>query len=306
MAKATPTKRADGYLRPGTLQRLKPLDLVARELVEGVRVGVHKSPLKGFSTEFAQHRQYVPGDELKHVDWRVYGRSGRYYVKLFEAETNFDANILLDASTSMRFAGGGIEGLSKLEYAKYAAAAMAYLIADQRDAVGLGVFDSELRTYIEPSSSMAAVRRIASELEAVEPQPKTDIGSILHEFARRMKRRGVVILFSDLFDQEEALLKGLEHLRHRGHNVIVFHVLDGDELHFPFTGNARFNDLEGDDQVLADPRRIRAAYLRELESFTNRIRLACERTRVDYVLADTSKPIEALLSGYLVNRQNGR
>ncbi|MEX0654225.1 MAG: DUF58 domain-containing protein [Phycisphaeraceae bacterium] len=294
------------YLRPGTLQRLKPLDLVARELVEGMRVGVHKSPLKGFSTEFAQHRPYVPGDTLKHIDWRVYGRSGRYYIKLFEAETNFESMLLLDASSSMHFAGGGLEGMSKLEYAKYCAAALAYLVVDQRDAVGLGVFDSALRTYIPPSSSQAAIRQIAGELEGVGHEPKTDVAGILHEFARRLKRRGVVILFSDLLGQEAALAKGLEHLRHRGHNVIVFHVMDAHELSFPFTGNVRFRDLEGPDQLLADPRRIRAAYMKELEAFLDRVRLTCERAKVDYVLADTSRPIEALLSGYLVGRAEGR
>ncbi len=294
------------YLRSGTMQRLKPLDLVARELVEGMRVGMHKSPLKGFSTEFAQHRQYVPGDALKHIDWRVYGRSGRYYIKLYEAETDFDAMLLLDASQSMHFGGGGIEGLTKLEYAKYLVAAMAYLVVDQRDAAGLGVFDSELRTYLEPSSSQAAIRQIAGALEDLPTQPKTDVAAILHQFARRLRRRGIVILFSDLLDQEQTLLKGLEHLRHRGHNVIVFHVLDGHELTFPLSGNARFTGLEGEDPIVADPRRIRAAYMRELHTFLDRIRTTCEKARVDYVLADTSRPIEAVLSGYLVSRSQGR
>jgi uncharacterized protein (DUF58 family) len=294
------------YLRPDTMQRLKPLDLVARELVEGVRVGMHKSPLKGFSTEFAQHRQYVPGDAIKHIDWRVYARSGRYYVKLFEAETNYDAMLLLDASSSMQFAGGGIEGISKLDYAKYLAAALAYVVVDQRDAAGLGVFDSELRTYIEPSSSQSAIRNIARALEDVPSLPKTDVTAILHAFAKRMRRRGVIILFSDLFDQEQTLVKGLEHLRHRGHNVIVFHVLDSHELTFPLSGNTRFLGLEQEESIVADPRRIRAVYLQELNAFLDRIRLCCEKARVDYVLADTSRPIEAVLTGYLVGRSLGR
>ncbi len=302
----TDNPTAGRYLRPGTLQRLKPLDLVARELVEGLRVGAHKSPLKGFSTEFAQHRPYVPGDTLKHIDWRVYGRSGRYYIKLYEAETNFESMLLLDASRSMHFAGGGIEGLSKLEYAKYLAAALAYLVVDQRDAVGLGVFDSELRHYLPPSSSEAAVRNLAGLLEDVKPVPGTDVSSILHAFARRLKRRGIVILFSDLLGQEATLAKGLEHLRHRGQNVIVFHVMDGHELSFPFSGNTRFRDLEGDEQLKADPRRIRAAYLKELDAFLDRVRLTCEKAKVDYVLADTSRPIDALLAGYLVGRAEGR
>jgi len=202
-------------------------------VVEGMRVGMHKSPLRGFSTEFAQHRQYVQGDPIRHLDWRVYGRTGRYYLKLFEAETNFTANLLLDASRSMHYASGPV---SKLEYAKYMAASLAYLIAEQRDSVGLAVFDDKLREYVEPSGARAAVRVIAEQLELVRPEPRTDVANILHEFARRMRRRGFVILFSDLFDHVEEFLKGLDHLRFGGHNVTVFHLLDPYELTFPFGG----------------------------------------------------------------------
>jgi uncharacterized protein (DUF58 family) len=287
------------YLDPEVLQKIGSLELIAREVVEGLRVGMHKSPLRGFSTEFAQHRQYVHGDEMRHVDWRVYGRTRRYYVKLFEAETNFTANLLLDASSSMHYASGAV---SKLEYAKYMAASLAYLIVHQRDSVGLGVFDGRLRSYVEPSGTTAVIRTIAGELEKVDPQPRTDIAAILHEFALRIPRRGFVMLFSDLFDHVEEFLGGLDHLRFRGHNVTVFHVLDPHELTFPFDGSWKFKGLELEGEIITQPKRIRAAYLRELRKFTRQIRQSCERSHVDYVLVDTSRPLDVALSAYLLGR----
>ncbi|MDP6111158.1 MAG: DUF58 domain-containing protein [Planctomycetota bacterium] len=287
------------YLDPATLQKIGSLELVAREVVEGVRVGMHKSPLRGLSTEFSQHRPYVPGDGIRNIDWRVYGRTSRYYIKLFEAETNFTANLLLDASSSMSYSSGEI---SKLEYAKYMAASLAYLIVKQRDQVGLGVFDSDLRHYIEPKSTMGVIRTIAESLEDVDHEPKTNVYTILDEFARRMSRRGFVILFSDLFDDLDGFIKGLNHLRFRGHNVVVFHVLDPYELTFPFDGVFKFNGLELDGDIVTQPKRIRAAYLRELEKFLESARRACEKAHVDYVLVDTSKPIETALVSFLVGR----
>lgn len=291
------------YLDPRTLQRLGHLELVARQVVEGMRVGHHKSPLHGFSTEFAQHRQYVPGDELKHVDWRVYGRTSRYYVKLYEAETNFTANLLLDASRSMHYSSGGV---SKLEYAKFMAASLAHLIVEQRDSVGLAVFDSALRSYIPPKSTMGIVRNIAAELEKVQGVPRTDIAAMLHEFARRIDRKGFVMLFSDLLDNVDDFLKGLDHLRFRGHNVTVFQILDPYELTFPFDGTYKFRGLENDGEVVTQPKRMRQAYMTELEKFLKRIRTACERSNVDYVLVDTSRPVELTLSSYLIARMNSK
>jgi uncharacterized protein (DUF58 family) len=287
------------YLDPEILQKIGSLELVAREVVEGTRVGMHKSPLRGFSTEFVQHRPYVHGDELRHVDWRVYGRTSRYYVKLYEAETNFTANILLDASSSMRYSSGK---LSKLEYAKYTAASLAYLVLQQRDSVGLAVFDSELRRYIEPKGTLGVIRNIADELEQAKDEPRTNIAALLHEFARRIPRRGLVILFSDLFDHVEDFLAGLDHLRFQGHNVIVFHVMDPDELRFPFDGSWRFKGLELEGEIITQPRRIRAAYLNELRKFLQQIKKSCERSHVDYVLIDTSKPVDVALSAYLIAR----
>jgi uncharacterized protein (DUF58 family) len=294
-----PSTQNRRYLDPKVLQRIGSLELVAREVVEGLRVGMHKSPLRGFSTEFAHHRQYVPGDTVRHIDWRVYGRTQRYYIKLFEAETNFDANLLLDASTSMRFTSGG---LSKLEYAKFMAASLAYLIIQQRDSVGLAAFDDALREYIPPKSTQGVVGTIGRMLEGIEGQPRTNIARLLHEFAQRIPRRGFVVLFSDLLDNVEDFVKGLNHLRFRGHNIIVFHLLDPYELTFPFDGTCKFKGLELDGQIITQPRRVRQAYLDELGKFLRQIRGACERAQVDYVLVDTSRPIEAVLSAYLIGR----
>ena len=292
-------KTKQPYLDPAVLQKLGSLDLVARQVVEGLRVGMHKSPLRGFSTEFAQHRQYVPGDELRHIDWRVYGRTSRYYLKLYEAETNFTANLLLDASRSMHYGSGPV---NKLEYAKYMAASLAYLIVEQRDSVGLAVFDSELKQYIAPKSTMSVVRTIASELEKVKPEPRTNIAALLHEFANRITNRGFVILFSDLLDNVEQFMKGLDHLRYRGHNVIVFHVLDPFELTFPFDGSMKFIGLENDGDVVTQPKRVRAKYLEELQKFLRHVKTSCERRQVDYLLVNTAKPLDEVLSAYLLSR----
>jgi uncharacterized protein (DUF58 family) len=293
------TRQKLRYLDPEILQKIGSLELVAREVVEGTRVGMHKSPLRGFSTEFVWHRPYVHGDELRHLDWRVYARTGRYYIKLFEAETNFTANLLLDASSSMRYCSNRI---SKLEYAKYLAACLSYLVLQQRDSVGLAVFDSQLRRYIEPKGTMGVIRNIAEELENAHDEPRTDIAALLHEFARRIPRRGLVILFSDLFDHVEDFLAGLDHLRFQGHNVIVFHILDPHELTFPFDGSWKFKGLELDGEIVTQPKRIRSAYLEELRKFLRTIKLSCERSQVDYILVDTSRPINVVLSAYLIAR----
>lgn len=287
------------YLEPRLLEKLGNLELAARQVVEGSRVGVHKSPLRGFSTEFAQHRGYVPGDSLRHIDWRVYGRSERYYVKLYEAETNFDANLLVDASASMRY---GSTGSTKLEYVKYLAASLAYLIVGQRDSVGLGVFDAALRSYIPPKGSMSVIHQITGLLEQAEPLQRTNVAATLHEMAERLPRRGFVMLFSDLLDNTEDFIKGLDHLRFRGHNVTVFQVLDPDELTFPFRGTCRFRGLEDAAELVTQPSRIREAYLQELHKLMAAVRRGCERRQADYVLVDTSRPLDEVLAAHLLER----
>jgi uncharacterized protein (DUF58 family) len=287
------------YLVPETLQKIGPLELIAREVVEGVRIGMHRSPLRGFSTEFAQHRQYVPGDPLRRIDWRVYARSGRYQLKLYEAETDFTAHLLLDASSSMHYRSGAA---SKLEYAKYLAASIAHLLITQRDAVALAVFDDRLRTYIEPSGKNTVVHDIAAELERVQGVPRTNVAGLLEEFAGRITRRGFIILFSDLLDNTEGFLRGLDHLRFRGHNVVVFHTLDPFELSFPFDGTVKFIGLENDGDLVTRPRRIQEAYLEELRKFLAEVKEGCEQRQVDYVLTDTSRPVDQVLSEYLMMR----
>jgi len=294
-----PQKQQHKYLDPDILSKLGSLDLIARQVVEGVRIGMHRSPLRGISTEFTAYRQYVPGDEVKHIDWKAYARVNRYYVKLFEAETNFVANMLIDSSKSMTFASGNI---SKLEYAKYMAAALAYLIVDQHDSVGLGVFDSELRDYIAPKSSTSILVDMSRRLEKVDPQPKTNIGTILDEFANRMSRRGFVVLFSDLLDASEDFIEGINHLRFRGHNVIVFHVLDPYEITFPLQGMWKFIGLEGEGDLITQPARVRHNYLQELQVFIGKFKVACGKAGADYVLVNTADPIEQVLIGYLLQR----
>ena len=246
------------YLDPELLQRMGDLELIAREVVEGLRVGSHRSPLRGFSTEFAHHRQYSPGDEIRDIDWRVFGRTDRYYTKLYEAETNFDCTILIDASASMSYGSGKV---NKLEYAKFLAASLAYVVLKQRDSVGLSVFDSEMREYLPPRSAMGVILQIDQLLRDIKPTPKTSIAKQLHDIALMMKRRSFVILISDLFSDVDDILAGLDHLRHDGHNVVVMHTLDPYEIEFPFKGTWQFDGLEGEEPLTTQPERIRDNYL---------------------------------------------
>jgi uncharacterized protein (DUF58 family) len=281
------------------IERIGSLQLAARQAVEGLRVGMHKSPRRGFSTEFAHHRPYSAGDAVRHVDWRVYGRTERYYVKLYDAETNFDAYLLLDASSSMRYGSGK---QTKLEYAKVMAASLAYLIIAQRDSVGLAVFDSKLRSFVPPGGTHGMIATIERKLLEAQPEPRTDVAALLHEIAQRIKRRSFVMLFSDLFGSVDELVKGLDHLAFGGHNITVFHTLDPHELELPFSGTCRFVGLEGEAEITTQPKRIREAYMKEVADFTAQVRGACERNHADYVLVDTARPLDVVLSEYLLRR----
>ena len=289
------------YLDPELLQALGDLELVAREVVEGLRVGAHRSPLRGFSTEFAHHRQYAPGDSIRDLDWRVYGRTDRYYTKLYEAETNFDCHILIDASASMNYASGKV---SKLEYAKFLAASLAYMVLKQRDSVGLSIFDSEVRAYLPPRSAMGIILEIDRHLRDVKPTPRTRIAKQLHDIALLMKRRSVVILISDLLADVDDILAGLDHLRFDGHNVIVFHTLDPYEIEFPFKGTWRFEGLEEELPLTTQPERIREDYLASFNSYLEALRHGCVGSHVDYTTVDTSRPLDAVLSEFFFNRQS--
>ncbi|MEO1834392.1 MAG: DUF58 domain-containing protein [Akkermansiaceae bacterium] len=294
-----PKSRGAKYLDPDTLSQIGSLDVVARQIVEGLRIGQHKSPARGISSEFSAYRQYTQGDETRHIDWKAYARCDRYYIKLFDAETNFIANLLIDASQSMTYKSGNI---SKLEYTKYLAASLAYLVVDQGDSAGVGVFDGKLQNYIAPKSNMRVLHDISSELEKVKPQPRTNVGAVLHDFAHRMNRRGFVMLFSDLFDNTEEFIQGLNHLRFGGHNVVLFHTMDPYEIEFPLNGMWKFMGLEGEGEVITQPARVRANYLQELEKFVDGIRLACAKAQVDYVLVNTREPVEQTITNYLLQR----
>lgn len=287
------------YLDPEVLQKLGDLELVAREVVEGLRVGSHRSSLRGFSTEFAHHRQYSPGDALRDLDWRVYGRTDRYYTKLYEAETCFDCTILLDASASMNYGSGKV---SKLEYAKFLAASLAYLVLKQRDSVGLSVFDSEVRAYQPPRSAMGVILQIDQILREIVPVPRTTIAKQLHDIALMMKRHSFVILISDLFSDVEDIRAGLDHLRHDGHNVVVLHTLDPYELDFPFEGAWQFDGLEGEEPLTTRPERIRDDYLASFGEYLKELKAGCVASHVDYATVNTSRPLDILLSEFLHQR----
>jgi len=287
------------YLKPEILQKLGNLELIAKAAVEGLRVGSHKSNLRGFSTEFAHHRPYSPGDTIRDLDWRVYGRTDRFYTKLYEAETNFDCYILLDASTSMTYGSGSV---SKLEYSKYLAASLCYLILNQRDSVGLSIFDSEVRAHLPPRSTMSLILQIEKILGEIKPSPKETLAKQLHDIALQIKRRSMVIVISDFFSDVKDIMKGLDHLRFDGHNVIALHTLDPYELEFPFKGTWRFDALEDEDQVITQPERIREDYLDSLNSYLKDFSDACIRSQIDYTTVNTSQSLDLVLREFLQKR----
>jgi uncharacterized protein (DUF58 family) len=287
------------YLKPDVLARAESLGLKARQVVEGLRVGDHKSPYKGFSVEFVQHREYVPGDDIRHIDWKGYGRSERYTIKQYEQETNFIAHLLVDASNSMRYGSGET---NKLEYAKLLAASLGYLIVRQRDSVALRVFAGGWAAELPPSSQLGHIHAVTRTLEETEPRDKCPIGPLLDEVADRVGRRGLVFLVSDCFDDVDGVLAGLRHLRHRGHEVVLFHVLHKDEVEFPLDGNIRFADLEGPDELRTRPHLLRPAYLKAVNRFLETVRRGCDGSGVDYVRMVTGRPLTAALGEYLVRR----
>ena len=257
MDKATIEKLLD----PVAISRAETLGLHARMLVEGYMSGEHKSPYHGFAIEFAQHREYAPGDDLRHLDWKVLGRTDRYYIKQYEQETNYVAHILLDGSESMKYGSGKY---TKLDYGKMLAACLSYMILHQRDAVALDVFDTETRDYLPRSNSHSMIHKVLTTLAGFNPTQQTNIAVVLHDMAMQIRRRGIVILISDLFDDEQKVLEGIQHLRFGGNEVVVFHVMDEAELEFPFKGLIEFHGLEGIPKILTRPQEIKKSYLREL------------------------------------------
>ncbi len=287
------------YLHPDVVARAQVLGLKARAIVEGLRVGDHKSPYRGFSVEFVQHREYVPGDDVRHIDWKSYGRSERYTIKQYEQETNFIAHLMVDASRSMLYGEGET---NKLEYAKTLAACLAFMVVQQRDMVGLNIFDAGWRDRLPPSGQVGHVHSILTTLENVQPQEKTNLGPLLHDLAQRVKRRGLVFLLSDCFDEVESMLEGFQHLRFQGHEVVVFHILHPDEVDFPFGGMVKFDGMEEKLHLLTRPQLIRPAYMRALQKYLESFRVGCERNGVDYVPLNTGRPLSAALTEYLAKR----
>jgi uncharacterized protein (DUF58 family) len=287
-------------LDPDAVSRGEALGLMARKIVEGYRVGEHRSPFHGFAIEFAQHREYAPGDDMRHLDWKVLGRSDRYYIKQYEQDTNFVAHLVVDGSASMNYGSGK---LTKLQYAKVIASCLAHLILLQRDAVALALVDTEVREYLPRTDSLQRINHIMDRLAAFQATGETRLGMALEQVALEARRRGIVILISDFFDDEEGLAKGLERLTYAGNEVIVFHTLDPYELTFPFQGTWRFKDLEGPSELKTAPEDIRKNYLKNFEEFRARVRRICEKYQANYVLADTGRSIAETLSAYLAFRQ---
>jgi uncharacterized protein (DUF58 family) len=289
------------YLDPAVIARLGTMELRARTIVEGFLSGLHRSPYKGFSVEFAEYRQYLPGDDLSTLDWKVYARSDRFYVKKFEEETNVDCHLLLDASASMGYASKG--AVSKLAYGSFLAGALAYLMARQRDAVGFIAFDDRMIERLPASARPGHLRSVLIALDRLTLGRQSDVSRPLHQLADTILKRSMAVLISDLLDDPAAVIRGLKHLRFRGTDVIVFHVLDRDELTFPFDRATKFRDLESDAEVLAVPAAVRDEYLKAIQDlcavYERELRLA----GIDYVRLDTAEPLDFALASYLSSRE---
>jgi uncharacterized protein (DUF58 family) len=288
-------------LTPERIGRLKGLDLVARSVVEGFITGLHRSPYHGFSVEFSEHRPYQPGDEIRHVDWRLFARSERFHIKQYEEETNLRCHVLLDGSASMSYASPG--HLSKFEWGAALAACLMYLMVRQQDAAGLALFDEELRRLVPPRSTRAHLRVLLKELEGWRPSGGTRTEGVLHRLAETLTRRGLVVLISDLLDEESAVLRGLKHFRHQGHEVVVLQVLDPAELDFSRLDGGRFRDLESGAELSADPRLVAAEVNRQVEAFVRGLRTRCHGEGIDFATLSTGRAVDHALLEYLIKRK---
>lgn len=291
------TNDKKNYFDPKVLAGISNLYLRARWVVEGMMSGVHRSRSKGFSVEFEEHREYSPGDEIRRIDWKALGKFDRYFIKEYEDETNLRAYLLVDTSGSMDYAS---DGITKFDYGCTLAASLAYLILRQQDAAGVVTFSDHIEAFIPPKAKRDYLLQILHALENRGPAGETDVGKILEEIAGQIKRRGLVVLVSDLLDEPEKILKGLRLFRFKGNDVIVFHLLDPAELSLPFDGNILFEDLEELNlRVVADPRAIRKTYREVVEEFTSRMRQECHDNIIDYQLISTSTPLDQALASYL-------
>jgi len=293
------------YLPPEVLARIGRLDLRARAVVDGVLTGMHKSPYKGNSVEFLQHREYTRGDDLRRVDWKVWGRQDRLYVKEFEDETNLRLFLLVDGSASMDYTPPRFQdapGLTKYDYAATLAASLGWLGLSQGDAVGCAVFDNQVRASLPARTSRSHLAGLVSTLEQPRQQQPSDFLAVLRGLAETLPRRGLVVICSDLLGDRAGVFKGLQLLRQRGHDLAIFHVLDEDELDFPFEGPTRFEGLELPEELACNPRALRAGYLEAIEAFLTEVRTHAARSRCDYQLVRTSQPIDSALVNFLARR----
>lgn len=288
------------YLQPDVVSRLSRLDLIARLVVEGFVTGLHRSPYHGFSVEFSEHRPYIPGDSIRHIDWKVWGRTDRYYIKQYEEETNLRAYLLLDASGSMGYASSQ---MTKFDYATYLAAAFSYLMLIQRDAVGMATFSDKILKYLPPRSVLSYLSPLLKEMDTLRTGGETRLSDVMHSLAERIKKRGLVILLSDLMDDPDDVLSAIKHFRHRKHEVIVFHILDPMERRFAFTQDALFIDMETGEKIQTHPWHIQKAYEKQMDAFLDRYKRECRQHRIDYVPMDTSQPFDTALLQYLNKRK---
>jgi uncharacterized protein (DUF58 family) len=287
------TRKISRFLDPKLLASLSAMEIRARTVVEGMVEGLHKSPFKGFNVEFSEYRQYVPGDPLRDIDWKVYARTDKFYIKEHEEETNMSGFMAIDTSASMSYQGAG--SMNKLEYASTLAASLSYLMLKQQDSVGLVTFAEGLRKMIRPRTGMAHLKAICDELEKTVASEKTNIGQSLDLVGQSMKKRGIFILFSDLMDNADVIISKLRHLRSRRHEIVLFHVLDRDEISFPFDDTTMFRDLEDQSEIVTD-----AYCFRQL---VGTFRSALRKSGIDYLIADTSMPLETNLRSFFTRRQ---
>lgn len=298
---------ARNYLRPDVLAGISGLELRARAVVEGVISGTHRSPYRGFSVEFSQHREYVPGDDLRHLDWRVYGKSDRFYVKQYEEETNLRAHVLVDCSASMRYPEHATDDgrMTKFDYAATLAACLAYLLVHQGDAVGLMLFDDQVRAALPAQSSFAHMQSLIRQLEQARLERATHASAVFGHLAAQIHRRSLVILVSDLLADRAEVVRGVERLQQGRNEVIVFHLLDDDERRFPFMDHTLFEGIEAADlRVTADPQALRSGYLEALSAFVADLRTAFVNRRIDYVELSTADPMDVALRAYLARREH--
>ena len=293
------SERRPRLLDPHFISKLTRLDLTARLVVEGFLTGLHRSPYHGFSVEFAEHRQYMPGDPLRHLDWRVLAKSDRKFIKQYEEETNLRAMLLVDTSASM---GYGSHGITKLDYARQLAASLAYLMLRQNDAVGMFAFATGRAELIPPRSTLGHARPLLLLLERLTPGGATDFASSLHSLAERMNRRGLVVLISDLLDDPERIAQAIHHFRHKKHEVLVFHVLDPQEVAFDFEREAVYVDLETGERVTTRPQELRPDYRARVSAWRDQIRQFCIEKRAEYVPLTTDQPFDRALLEYLSKR----